>query len=152
MGMVARVLLNELIMMAMSDNNKDPLSQYEGKSTYPPLEKKVVTAPLIKALEDYKAFEPFGNRKGPRFRIVDAEGKSYGCSYAHLLDWVFTPPTLLTITTATPIFTLKGNHLKAIEKALMDEKLKELFVYNDKHYKQPAEGNTIIEELTIFES
>lgn len=148
---VAKVLLNEIVMMDMNDKNENPLGQYEEKPPYPPLSSKEQMPKLVKTLEEYKAFEPFGNRRAARFRIVDSDGKSYGCSYAHLLDWMFDPPALLTITTTTRIFTFKGMNLRAIEKALMDEKIKEIFVYNATIHKEPVKGKPIIEELTVME-
>lgn len=121
---------------------------------YPPLEKKAetTTPQLVAELPEYSAFEEFKSRKFPRFRIIDADGKSYGCSYAHLIDWVYSPSTLLTITTATRIFTFQGKRLGRIEQLLMEDKIKELVVYSNNRFKPVSSNNKpIIEELTITE-
>lgn len=150
MGMVPKALLNEIMMMVMNDDTKDPLGNYERKP-YPSLEKKEALPQLVKEQTDYKAFETFASRKSVRFRIIDENGKSYGCSYAHLLDWVCEPPTLLTLTTATRIFTFKGKQLHLIEKALMEDKVKEIHVFNPDQHKPVVGNKPIIEELTIIE-
>lgn len=134
--------------MAMNDDTKNKFESYEQDKEFPALEKPK----LVKAAVEYVAFEPSGNRRGSRFRIVDEKGKSYGCAYAHLLDWVFDPDGLLTLTTATRIFTFKGKHLAAIEKALMDEKIRALFVFNDKQYKPVTSGRPVIEEMMVQEA
>lgn len=141
----------EKIQTGMEDK-KDFIGKYKSEP-YPPLEKKEDkhTPQLVTEGSEYKAFEEFKSRKSPRFRIVDADGKSYGCSYAHLLDWVYSPPTLLTITTATRIFTFQGRHLGRLEQLLMEDKIKEIFVFDKSRYKQPANNKPIIEELTITE-
>jgi hypothetical protein len=133
-------------------DKKDSLEKYKGKQ-YPPLDKKMeqATPQLIKTEAEYQAVEEFKSRKSTRFRIVDADGKSYGCSYPHLIDWVCEPPTLLTISTATRIFTLQGNHLERIEQLLMEDKVKVLHVFNEKRYNLPASNKLIIEKLEINE-
>ena len=150
MVMERQVALIKKIQIGMEDK-KDVLGKYQNKE-YPPLEKPVKQPPqLIKEKSAYNAFEEFKSRKSPRFRIVDADGKSYGCSYAHLIDWVFDPPTLLIITTSSRIFTIKGKNLGRIEQLLTEDKIKELFVFDAGRYKQPANNKSIIEELTISE-
>jgi hypothetical protein len=146
-----RVVLKNKIQTGMKDK-KTILGKYMNEP-YPPLEKntKTNTPKLVTELPEYTAFEEFKGRKSARFRIVDADGKSYGCSYAHLLDWVFSPPTLLTITTATRIFTFKGKRLERIEQLLMEDKIKELFVYDNGRFKPPSGNKPFIEELTITE-
>ncbi len=134
----------------MSDK-KDLLEKYKGKP-YPPLEKTEQSPQLVKADKDYKAVEEVkrGNRS-PRFKIVDVDGVSYGCSYSHLLDWIYKPPTLLTLNTATRIFTIEGKKLEEIERLLMDERIKALNTFNPKKHKRPEGEETIIEKLEITE-
>ena len=151
MVMERKAVMTEINQTGMEDK-KDFIGKYKSEP-YPPLEKKAdkPTPQLITEEKDYKAFEEFKGRKSARFRIVDADGKSYGCSYAHLLDWVYSPPTLLTITTATRIFTFQGKHLGRLEQLLMEDKIKEIFVFDKSRHKQPAINKPIIEELTITE-
>lgn len=135
----------------MSDK-RNYLGKYKGKEL-PPLEKREAAIPqLVKEPSEYQAVVEFiKGRKSARFRVVDADGKSYGCSYPHLLDWVYEPPTLLTITTATRIFTFRGKNLKRIEELLLEDGIKEFHVFTERLYKAPAENKPIIEELTIDE-
>ena len=132
---------------------QDILKKYTGKA-YPPLQKteQQQTTQLVKADTDYEAIKEVkrGNRS-PRFKIVDANGVSYGCSYAHLIDWVYMPPTLLTVNTASRIFTIEGKNLEKIERLLMDERIKELHTFDEKKHQKPDDEMTIIEQLTIVE-
>lgn len=151
MAMVQKVATKEINQIGMEDK-KDFIGKYKNEP-YPPLGKKADN-PIPKVIteaNDYKAFEEFKGRKSARFRIVDADGKSYGCSYAHLLDWVYSPPTLLTITTATRIFTFQGKHLGRLEQLIMEDKIKEIFVFDKSKHKPPPSNKPIIEELTITE-
>lgn len=101
-------------------------------------------------LKAYEAFTAHEDSRLPRFRVVDSDGQSYGCSYAHLLGWELnSPPTLLTLTTVTNIFVFEGKNLGKIESPLMEGKIKELRVFNEKNYKIPADNKPIIEELTV---
>lgn len=141
--------MKEKIQTGMEDK-KDFMGKYQSEP-YPSLEKRDKAVPQLVTEKEYKAFEEFKSRKSSRFRIVDADGKSYGCSYAHLLDWVYSPPTLLTITTATRIFTITGKNLGRLEQLLMEDKIKEIFVFNQNRHKQPASNVPIVKELTITE-
>lgn len=85
-----------------------------------------------------------------RFRIVDASGTSYGCGYAYLIGWVFTPPSMLTLNTSTHICTIEGRGLEAIERALLDEKMKELRAYNPKTHALSENTKTVIEKLDFI--
>ena len=135
----------------MKDNKKDILGELMGKP-YPSLHKKEKDVPqLAKDKDKYSAFEEFKGRKSPRFRIVDLDGKSYGCSYAHLIEWVFHPPALLTLTTASRVFNIQGKHLDRIEQLLMEEKIKELHVFNTQKHKAPPPKKPLIESLEVME-
>ncbi len=148
MVMEQKAVLKKIIQISMADKNN--LLENYGGEPYPPLQKIEQSAPSVKVEADYKAMIEIkrGNRT-PRFKIVDAKGVSYGCSYSHLLDWVFTPPSLLTINTTTRIFTIEGKHLEHIERLLLDERIKELHVYNPERHIVPEEGKTVIEILEI---
>ena len=107
---------------------------------------------MLKGKSAYNAIEEFKSRKSPRFRIVDADGKSYGCSYAHLIDWVFDPPALLIITTSSRIFTIKGKNLGRIEQLLTEDKIKELHVFKESKHNPSANNKPLIEEIEISET
>ena len=49
------------------------------------------------------------------------------------------------------IFTFQGKHLGRLEQLLMEDKIKEIFVFDKTRYKQPVSNKPIIEELTITE-
>ena len=104
-------------------------------------------------LIDYKAFIDFGHnkKKSPRFRIILGNGVSYGCSYVHLINWKFTPPHSLMITTSSHIFVIEGKNLKEIETALLDEKIKELHEFNSEIHKAADSSKAIIEKINIVE-
>lgn len=128
---------------------KDVLKDYQSKA-YPPLEKPEADPKLVKAKEAYQAVvEMKGANRTPRFRIIDEKGVSYGCSYAHLLDWIFTPPALLTLNTATRIFTFRGKHLEQVERLLVEERIKELHTFNINRHTAPQEDETVIEEVEV---
>lgn len=131
-------------------DNKDLLDKYRNKP-YPPLEKMNQAPELVKTeIEEYQAVTEFKrDARSPRFRIVTADGNSYGCSYAHLLDWMFQPPTLLTINTATRIFTIEGKNLETIERLLLDERIKELQEFNPNRHKRPEKEAPLIERLEV---
>lgn len=85
-----------------------------------------------------------------RFRIIDAKGISYGSGYAHLLGWLFTPPDLLVLQTTTHIFTIEGRGLEEIERALMDEKMRELREFNPQTYLLADDEKIVIERLDVI--
>lgn len=128
----------------------DILAKYSGKP-YPPLEKRQPTPELVKEeKEDYKAIIEAKRGSGsPRFKIVTAGGMSYGCSYSHLLDWVYDPPTLLTLNTATRIFIIEGKNLETLERLLMEERVKEIHEFDPQRHLPPEAKTPIIESLKI---
>jgi hypothetical protein len=129
-------------------SEKDALiEKYTGKK-YPALVPP--PAPGAKQAEDYRALVEHKQRgSNPRFRIVDRKGFSYGCGYAYLLGWLYSPPDLLTIQTTTQVFTIEGRNLERIELALMDEKIRELHEFNPELHNPPEEGQPIIERLEV---
>jgi hypothetical protein len=132
----------------MEDKEK-LMEKYVGGKTYPPLVPPVRLA--TKEAQDYRALVENKQRAGstPRFRVVDRKGISYGCGYAHLLGWMYTPPDLLTLQTTTHIFTLEGKHLDKIEAAFMEEKVRELHEFNQEYHKPPEEGEPLIEHMDV---
>ncbi len=125
----------------MEDKEK-LIEKYTSRKPYPALAPPVAVGP-----QDYRALVE--QKRSPRFRIVDRKGFSYGCGYAHLIGWLFSPPDLLTIQTTTQIFTIEGKLLDKIELALLDERLRELNEYSPERHHKPEEGEPIIERLTI---
>lgn len=136
------------------EDKTSPLKKYSGKP-YPPLE-KVVPKPELAETERESYLAVIEQKRGtgsPRFKIVDEKGISFGCSYVHLLDWVFVPPDLLTLTTSTRIFIIEGKNLEGIERLLLEERVKELRAFNPMLHSIPdkAEPLPIIERLEIRE-
>lgn len=126
---------------------KDLIAKYGGKP-YQPLQSP--EAQKNAEEKEYAGLVEYSRSgRNPRFRIVDRKGNSYGSGYAHLMGWLFTPPDVLTIQTTTHIFTLEGKGLAEIERALMDEKVKELREYNPKEHTLPEDIKTVIEKIEV---
>ncbi|MFN0200701.1 MAG: hypothetical protein ACKVTZ_04240 [Bacteroidia bacterium] len=130
---------------------EDLVSKYSGKpKPYAPLKAPVPQSAVTETKSEYKALVESGRAgRNTRFRIVDHKGNSYGSGYAHLMGWLFTPPDVLTINTTTHIFTIEGQGLEEIERALMDEKIRELREYNAKTHTLTGEEKTVIQKLDI---
>jgi hypothetical protein len=141
--------MGEIINFEDMENKpkEDLISKYAAGKPYPPL-----TPPTAKN-EDSEKTEYEGlteyTRAGRnnRFRIIDANGTSYGCGYAYLVSWIFTPPAMLTLNTSTHICTIEGQGLEEIDRALLDEKVKELRAYNPALHTLKEGIKTIIEKL-----
>jgi hypothetical protein len=136
-----------LIEMEEKIKKEDLIAKYSGKP-FPPLQ-----APIGLESDEPNRYEGMAeySRPGrnPRFRIIDGKGNSYGSGYAYLMGWMFTPPDILTIQTTTHVFTIEGKGLAEIERALMDEKVKELREYNPKLYTLPEEVKIVIKKIEI---
>lgn len=135
------------------EGKKNSMQQYDSKP-YPPLEKKAdAPTQLVRENTTYQAVLAYKrNERSPRFRIInDNDGKSYGCGYAHLIDWTFTSPNLLILNTSTRVFTLEGKNLDNIEQLFLEERVKELRVFNPKAHNAPSEEEPVIETLEITE-
>lgn len=92
-----------------------------------------------------------GRRLSPRFRIVSRQGISYGCGYAFMLGWLFTPPDTLSIQTTTHLFTIAGNGMQTIEDALLREVVMELREFDPGRDVRPPEGEPIITHLEVVD-
>lgn len=123
--------------------------KYTSRKQYAPLVRPA--APVAKTQEDYRGLVEQKQRAGsnPRFRIIDRKGFSYGCGYAYLLGWLYSPPDLITIQTTTHVFSIEGQNLDKIELALMDEKLRELHEYSPERHNAPEEGEPLLERIAI---
>lgn len=127
---------------------EDLIAKYSGKP-FQPLQAPTAQQ-AVQELVEYEGMVEYGRSgRNPRFRIIDGKGHSYGSGYAHLMGWLFTPPDVLTIHTTTHIFTIEGKGLVEIERALMDEKIKELREYNPKTHTMPEEPKTVIEKIEV---
>lgn len=102
--------------------------------------------------EGYTAFSAVkGQRRLLRFRIVDARGVSYGVGYAYMVNWMFTPPDVLSIETTTHIFVIEGRGLAELEGMLMEEKLREVRAFNKLHHALPPETEPLVESIEVIE-
>lgn len=100
----------------------------------------------------YRALIKYRGRKSsPRFRIVDRRGVSYGCGYAYMLGWLYTPPDTLSIQTTTHLFTIGGTGMKVIEDALLREVVLELREFNPGQDTAPPNGEPMIDHLEIVD-
>lgn len=126
---------------------EDLIAKYSGKP-FAPLQAPPPLQEVGKT--DYLGLVEYGRAgRNPRFRIVDRKGNSYGSGYAYLMGWLFTPPDVLTLHTTTHIFTFEGRGMADVERALMDEKIKELREYNPKTHTLPEEVKTVIEKMAV---
>lgn len=138
-----------------NDSKKDLLEKYASrKPPYPALVKPdQEDLPEDPHTGDYRGLIEHRGKRGntPRFRIIDRKGNSYGCGYAYLLGWYFTPPDTLTIYTTTHVFTLNGDHLQRVEDSLMREKIESLCAFNPSRDKKPEAGEVCITQLLVID-
>lgn len=126
---------------------EDLIAKYSGKP-FPPLQ--APEAQKFTKEEEYAGLVEYSRSgRNPRFRLIDKKGNSYGSGYAYLMGWLFTPPDVLTIQTTTHVFTIEGKGLAEVERALMDEKVKELWEYNPKEHTLPEGIKTVIEKIEV---
>lgn len=140
----------------METNDKDELLNKYGRKPYAPL---VKPGEVDKANQDeeedgeigYRALIEHREKKGntPRFRVLMANGQSYGCGYAYLLGWLHNPPDTLTFYTTTHSFVLSGKNLQKVENAFLREKIKQLREFNSKLDTMPGDGEPLIEQIVI---
>lgn len=130
-----------------NEQKEDLIGKYSGKPYQ--LLQALTVQQAVQIVEYEGLVEYSRSGRNPRFRIIDGKGNSYGSGYAHLIGWLFTPPDVLTIHTTTHIFTIEGKGLAEIERALMDEKIKELREYNPGTHTLPEEPKTIIEKIEV---
>lgn len=137
--------------MIMEDKPKqetNPMGKYERKQ-YFALPKQ--PTPANEPPGHYQAVtELRGGRPSGWFHIIDREGVSYGCSYAHLIEWIMTPPTMITLMTTTRLFIIEGQNIEKIQSLLLEGKLVALREFNSAIHLNPDDGNAvIIETITI---
>lgn len=142
------VITQTLNPTGMTDE-KNPMSQYV-RTDYPDLKKEIPRVVHDNAEKRYAAVKEVRNGKTPRFRIVTKTGQRYSFGYAYLLNWHFSPTeSILTLHLTTHVIIITGSHLDKIDDLLMDEKIKELYEFNDNDYLPPASNDTVIEEIEI---
>jgi hypothetical protein len=138
-----------------ASSDKDEILKKYTRQPYPALVKPAPNAESDETDENpdgrYRALVQHMEKRGnaPRFRIIDRRGHIYGCGYAYLLGWLYTPPETLSIQTTTHVFTLTGKGLKIIEQSLLREKVKELQEFHPGQDQEPEPGQPIITSLTI---
>jgi hypothetical protein len=129
---------------------EDLIAKYSGSRTFAPLQPPTPKNETTEKIEYGGLIEYTGAKRNNRFRVIDKNGTSYGCGYAYLIGWVFTPPAMLTINTSTHICTLEGRGLEEIDRALLDEKVKELREYNPLKHTLSEDTKTVIEKLEFI--
>jgi hypothetical protein len=125
---------------------KDLIGKYTGKP-FAPLEAPTAQNEAVPKTEYEGLTEYTRAGRNNRFRIIDAHGTSYGCGYAYLVSWIFNPPSMLTLNTSSHIWTMEGRGLEELDRALLDEKVKEIRVYNPAFHTLKEGAKTIIEKL-----
>jgi len=146
MAMVRKVHSSE-ILNGMSDKRNVDLNKYDdGRREYPKLEQP---PKLVEKPSDYIAVEDAKRNRTNRFKIIDNNGKCYGCSYSYLISWEYDPPALITLAFSDRVFVFQGKNIGKIDRLLVEEKVKVLQVYNPQKHNLPAKGETVIESLTI---
>jgi hypothetical protein len=137
--------------MDSNDNPQSDLLSKYGRKEFPKLVKPEPEEGEESDEFGYRALVEHREKKGnaPRYRIIDRTGLSYGCGYAYLLGWLNSPSGTLSIYTTTHVFILDGKNLHRIEQALMREKVRELREFNPDQDEQPADGEPLIERLSV---
>lgn len=136
---------------------KDSLiNKYQGKK-YPPLQPPSQATPGVPQLvtkKDYRGVvESNRSNRSRRFKIATAEGKSYLCGYAHLIETILNKGGVMTLSTSSRIFTLTGKNLEEVERLLMEEKLREIHEFTDEFYHEPSDKKAVfIEKLEVTDS
>lgn len=127
---------------------QDLLNKYGGK-TFAPLKPPAgQNEPSEK--QEYQALIEYTRAgRNNRFRIVTRNGDSLGFAYAFLIGWVFSPPNLLTLNTTTHTLAIQGRGLEEIDRALLDEKLKELREYAPQTHTLSGDEKIVIERLEV---
>ncbi|GAB2517075.1 hypothetical protein [Spirosoma aerophilum] len=138
-----------------ASSDKDEILKKYTRQAYPALVKPAPNSEPNETEENedgqYRALVQHMEKRGnaPRFRIIDRRGHIYGCGYAYLLGWFYTPPETLSIQTTTHVFTLTGKGLEKIEQSLLREKVKELREFHPGQDQEPDAGQPIITNLTV---
>lgn len=143
--------MGEIINFDEMENTpkEDLIAKYSGGKPYAPLQPPVPQTPPTEKV-DYEGLTLHSKGRSNRFRIIDKEGTSYGCGYAYLIGWVFTPPSMLTINTSTHICTIEGRGLEEIDRALLEERVKDLRAYNPKLHTLLEDTKVVIENLDFL--
>lgn len=138
-----------------ASNDKNELLRKYTRQSFPALVKPAPNAEPDETEETednrYRALVEYREKRGnaPRFHIIDRQGRIYGCGYAYLLGWFYTPPETLSIQTTTHVFTLTGKNLHRVEQALLRERVKELREFHPHQDQEPEAGQPVISALTI---
>jgi hypothetical protein len=142
--------MGEIINFDEMENKpkEDLIGKYSGKS-FAPLQPPTGQNEGAEKTEYEGLTEYTRAGRNNRFRIIDASGTSYGFGYAHLVSWIFTPPAMLTLNTSTHICTLEGKGLEEIDRALLDEKVKDLKVYNPQKHTLKEGVKVVIEKIAF---
>ena len=116
--------IRNITNLGMSDNKKGFLEQYGGQID--------PNNPDADESDDgtYKALKQYRGKKGARFHIIDHRGHIFGCGYAYLLGWYYSPPDTLSIYTTAQQFILSGEGMEIIEQAFLREAVMELREFN----------------------
>lgn len=136
-----------------ASNDRAKILERFTRQPYPALVKPTAEPDETEEADDgqYRALVQHMEKRGnaPRFHIIDRRGHIYGCGYAYLLGWFYTPPETLSIQTTTHVFTLTGRGLKIIERSLLREKVKELREFHPDQDQEPEPGQPMITHLAI---
>lgn len=136
------------ITLIMENKPKqDVISRYAGGKPFAPLQPPTGKSEPAEKTEYEGLTEYTRAGRNNRFRVVDFNGTSYGFGYAYLVGWVFTPPAMLTLNTSTHICTIEGRGLEEIDRALLDEKVKELRAYYPALHTLKEDTKTVIEKM-----
>ena len=66
-----------------------------------------------------------------------------------MIGWIFSPPNLLTLTTTTHTLAIQGKGLEEIDRALLDEKVKELREYAAQTHSLSGDEKIMIDHLEV---
>lgn len=126
----------------MSDKQeRDFVSQYAG---LPPRD------PREGPTGEYKAFGPTPAPKQPppMIDVRHASGQRRGIAYGYLVEPVYTPDTLISLTTTHSTVTIEGRNLEPVFDALLQHKLGFVQEWSAARFDPPEEDAPVITKIT----
>lgn len=135
----------------MSDDKQggNPMGKYERK-VYHALPNK----PEQAANEPPGEYQGIEQAKGGKaigwIQVITADAIIYGVGYSQIIEWVFTPPSTITVLTSTRLFIIEGTNIERLIKSLQERKLTTIREFNEALHLKPKEEDAVfIESISI---
>lgn len=113
-----------------------------------PVYQKLPDRPPVAANEGPSAYEAMkltkGGKRSGSIRVIDGEGVSYAFAAHQVVEWIFTPPKMLTLTTSARMFMIEGKNIERVIDALCDGRVSILRQFISTKHKMPAEAEEVV--------